>query len=159
MVDLTIITSALAGIKSATEIAQHLRGANISLDKAETKLKIADLISALADAKIAIADIQGVILEKDQQITELKQAQELKSKAVFEKPYYWLENSDKKDGPRDGPYCQQCYDNDQKLIRLQCPNNNGYWICKTCKSEYKDKTYRTPAMVMPNPINPFGRGY
>ena len=142
MVDLTVITSALSGIKSATDIAQFLKGANASLDKAETKLKIAELISALADAKIAIADIKEVILEKDQQISELEQVQNIKSELVFESPYYWLKDPDGK----DGPYCQQCYDNDQKLIRLQCPNNNGYWACKTCKSDFKDKTYTSPSM-------------
>jgi len=136
MVDLTMVASALSGIKNATDIAQFLKGANASLDKAETKLKIAELISALADAKIAIADVKEVILGKDQRISELEQQQSIKSKMVFELPYYWVEDTNRK----EGPYCQQCYDNDNKLIRLQCPDNDGFWECKTCNNHYQDKT-------------------
>ena len=55
MPDITAITAVLNGLKAATDIAQFLRKADLSLEKAELKLQIADLASALADAKIAFA--------------------------------------------------------------------------------------------------------
>ena len=48
---------------------------NVSLEKAETKLKSADLVSSLADAKLEAAKIQDLLLEKDRRIKELEEAQ------------------------------------------------------------------------------------
>ena len=134
MVDLTTITTALSGIKTATEIAQFLNNTDSSLGKAETKLKIAELINQLADAKIAIADIKEIIIEKDRQISELAESQKIHGEVSYEAPYYWHTH----DGKKDGPYCQQCYDTGKKLIRLQSPLGGGHWVCQTCKSTFID---------------------
>lgn len=133
MLDIATVTTALSGIKSATDIAKFLSGANTSLDKAETKLKIAELISALADAKIAIADINEIILEKDQKIGELEKALALKINIKYVAPYYWLGEDEKK----EGPFCQHCYDKDLKLVRLiEKKTTGGSFHCKICSSWY-----------------------
>ena len=143
MVDITAITSILTGLKTATDIAVLLKGSGISLEKAEYKLKLAELISVLADAKIELAEIQQLVMEKEKLIRELQEALEIKETLTWEQPYYWLVDGNNK----DGPFCQQCYDNDRKLARLQ-GNGNGYWECKTCKNSYKDKTYTSPAPMV-----------
>ena len=68
MTDISSITSILESIKTATDIARFFKETTTSLEKAETKLKLADLISALADAKIETAEIQSLISEKDEEI-------------------------------------------------------------------------------------------
>jgi hypothetical protein len=55
------------------------------------------------------------LLERDRKINELEERLDLKAKLTWEKPYYWIVDRDKK----DGPFYQQCYDTDGKLIRLQ----------------------------------------
>jgi len=42
-----------------------LRETDVSLEKAETKLKLAELVGALADAKLELAEVQNLLLEKD----------------------------------------------------------------------------------------------
>ena len=137
MVDIPTIATALNGIKSATDIAKYLKQADASLETAETKLKIAELIEQLAEAKMAMADINEIIFEKDREIAELKKALEVSGKLHYEAPYYWLEEN----GKKDGPFCQQCYENNRKLIHLHSPHGGGFWVCKTCKSDYLDKNY------------------
>ena len=134
--DITSIATVLNSLKTATEIAKLIKNSDVSLEKAESKLKLADLISALADAKIEVTEIQQSLLEKENVILELKSKLEVKSKINWEKPYYWVVDSRQK----DGPFCQHCYDKNRELIRLQ-GNGEGYWECKSCKNNYTDSTH------------------
>ncbi|MDP3331342.1 MAG: hypothetical protein Q8S55_05005 [Methylococcaceae bacterium] len=134
--DLTSISTALSSLKTATEIAKLIKDSDLSLEKAETKLKLAELISALADAKIEVTDIQQTLVEKDSQIQELQEKIVIKQKLQWANPYYWLVDGENK----DGPYCQHCYDKNKELIRLQ-GNGEGYWECKACKNNYTDSSY------------------
>ncbi len=139
MTDIASISSILGCVKTATEIAKLLKDSDLSLEKAEMKLKLADLISALADARIETAEIQSLIAAKDERIAELLAAIETKHNIKYEKPYYWLGEGQE----RDGPFCQRCFDNGGKLIRLQ-DYENGYWDCKVCKNTYTDSRYVAP---------------
>ena len=136
MPDLTTITAALSSIKTATDIARLIKDSGTSLEKAEIKLQTAELIGALADAKIEIATIQTDMLEKDQAITDLSNQLQIKKSVTWDKPYYWVEKGEKK----DGPFCQHCYDVDNKLIRLQGGGKNT-WRCQACKSSVTDGNY------------------
>lgn len=93
----------------------YIKDSGTSLEKAEVKLQIAELISSLADIKIELADVQGILIEKDE--------------------------------GKDGPFCQQCYDNENKLIRLQ-GGGTSHWHCLSSKGAYIDSNYRQP-----NPIH------
>ncbi|MBO9484668.1 hypothetical protein [Salinisphaera sp. G21_0] len=139
MPDLTTISTALASIKTAAEIAKLIKDSNQSLEQAEFKLKLSDLVSSLADAKIEIATIQELLIEKDREIYQLKERIEVKESMFFEPPYYFSERNKVK----DGPFCAQCYDSDGKLIRLI---NNGYgpgiWRCNTCQNTFSDQNYQ-----------------
>jgi hypothetical protein len=135
--DIAAITGVLSSIKIATEIAKLIKDSDFSLEKAETKLKLAELISALVDAKIEVSAIQHTLSEKEAQIRALQDKLSVKQKLEWSVPYYWLTDSEK----RDGPYCQHCYDKNQELIRLQ-GDGEGYWECKACKNHYTDHTYR-----------------
>lgn len=142
MPDLTVISTVLSSIKAASEIAKIVRESGLTLEQAEYKLKLAELVEKLADAKIEIASVQDIIDEKDQRIRKLEQDAEIKGRLTYESPYYWLQN----EGHRDGPFCQQCYDSEKKLMRLT-GNGSGYWACKTCKSNYTDSSYRTEIAI------------
>ena len=126
-------------LTSAIEMAKHIKNSDSSLEKAERDLQLAELISSLADAKVEISNIQQQLLEKDQLIRDLNEQITVKEKLQYEPPYYWLIEG----GKKDGPYCQVCYDKDNKPIRLQEGkiNNKGRWECKVCKNYYTDNTY------------------
>lgn len=148
--DLTSITTVLGSIKTATEIAKLIKDSDLTLEKAETKLKLAELISALADAKIEVTDIQHILIEKDQQIRVLEDKLSIKQKLKWIEPNYWVVDGEQK----DGPYCQHCYDKNKELIRLQ-GNGEGYWECKACKNSYTDSNYKPFSTVSRNDYDPF----
>ena len=135
----TLISSALTSIKTATEIAKFLRDTDISLEKAEFKLKVADLVNSLAEAKLQIADIKNAVVEKDEAINELRAKLEIKGQISYETQVYWLND----EGKRDGPFCQKCYDTDQKLNHLQ-GTKDGRWICYNCKNVFYGPNYHPP---------------
>ncbi len=149
--DMSAISAILGSIKTASDLAKLIKDSGISLQEAEGKMKLADLISALADAKIEMASVQQVLIEKDSEIHKLQEKLEIKKKLYWARPYYWLIDGDKK----DGPYCQQCYDKNKELIRLQ-DLGTGSWRCSNCKEFFTDNTYRTQSRA-DNEWDPFDR--
>jgi ribosomal protein L37AE/L43A len=144
--DLTSITAALSGIKSATDIARLIKNSGASLEAAEIKFKLAELLDSLSDSKIEIANIKEMVLEKELKIQELTAQIDLRANVIWENPYYFKLSET---GEKDGPFCQKCYDSDKELIRLQSPNNNGYWQCKACKSDFKDSSAQSSVGYRP----------
>jgi len=134
MADVGTIAAALSSVKTATDIVNLFRQGDLSLQKAEQKMKLADLVGALAEIKTQLADVQHVILERDNRISELEKKLELRGKLIYDKIYYWVEGTP----TNDGPFCQRCYDSDGRLIRLQ-DVSDGYWECKSCKNGFEDK--------------------
>lgn len=142
MVDIAILGSALGSIKTATDIAKLIKDSGTSLEKAEVKLQIAELISSLADIKMELANVQTILIEKDQDITELRNLLNTKESIVWSKPYYFVRQGEEE----NGPFCQRCYDSEQRLIRLQGGGTN-LWKCLSCKSSYKDSNYQSPGPI------------
>lgn len=138
MVDIAMVSAALTSIKTATDVAKLIKDGEKQLDQAEFRLKLADLLGNLADAKIEIVNITELLAAKDAEIRSLQAQLELKDNLIWEEPFYWKIT----EGQRDGPFCQQCFDASHKLIR--CINKGyqkGVWNCHTCKSMVVDDTY------------------
>ncbi|HLP57941.1 MAG TPA: hypothetical protein VK186_03890 [Candidatus Deferrimicrobium sp.] len=140
---IAMVPTVFANIKTAMDIVKILRESNLSLGEAENKLKLAELMSTLADVKIEVVGLQDLILEKDRKIKELEQTLTVKKNICYEKPFYWMVDGEKK----DGPFCQTCYDSNEKLIRLQIIET-GHWICNICKNLYKDSSYKSSKTTM-----------
>jgi hypothetical protein len=147
--DITSIAALVGSLKAATDIAKFIRESDASLEKAEMKLKLAELISAIADAKVEASQVQQELLDRDERIRALEAKLVLKAEVQWEKPFYWRLQQG---GSKDGPYCQRCYDVEAKLHRLQ-GSGEGYWECKACKSEYTDDSYAPTitSVGFPNP--------
>jgi ribosomal protein L37AE/L43A len=136
MPDIATISSILTSLKAATEIAKFLKDTDISLEKAETKLKLAELVSALAETKSEIAEIQELLIEKDKKINELQYALTQHERMVWRDSVYYMQTED----GEEGPYCPQCYDSERKVIRLQT-YEKGCWHCQTCDKTFFSNTY------------------
>lgn len=133
MVDITSVGTILSSIKTASDIAKLIKDSGTSLEQAEMKLKLADLISALADAKIEVATVQGTLTEKDVEIKELKQKLSVRDAVHYRAPFYWSLTAE----GEDGPYCQKCYDVEGRLVRLQkSVNRENVWSCRACRSDF-----------------------
>ncbi|NAW88783.1 hypothetical protein [Photobacterium halotolerans] len=142
MPDIATISAAITSLKNATDIAKLIKDSGTTLEKAEIKMKLAELISALADAKLEVSDLKELLVSKDEEIRKLQESQDMKKHMVWEKPYYWNMQS----GEKDGPFCQQCFNSDNKLIRLQT-FSEGHWKCLACKNSFFEDDYRPPRVV------------
>lgn len=69
---ITTVAAVLTSLKTATDIAKFLRESDLSIERAELKLKLADLIGALADTKIELAGLQEAISDKDNVLRSLR---------------------------------------------------------------------------------------
>ena len=130
----------LTQTKTAVDIAKFIKNSSDTLDKSGQKLKLAELIEALADIKMETAEIKSLIIEKDEKIQSLENQLKLKNDLKYEAPYYWMINSNDE---KEGPFCQKCYDADKQLIRLQL-RFNDIWDCHNCTGTFKGKDYISP---------------
>jgi len=142
-VDITAVSTGLSSLKTAFDIVRLLKESDLSLEKSEIKLKLAELTSALADARIELANVCQILSEKDGEIRRLKDRIATAEKVYWKSPSYWV----KSDSCDQGPFCQHCYDCQQALVRLQ-GNGEGWWECKACKNTYTDESYKTHQKIL-----------
>jgi hypothetical protein len=112
-------------IKELALLAQKVR--NIELYE--------KLVSFQSDI-VALQEENHDLRAKLQQLTEQLN---LQAKGIWENPFYWVKETEAK----DGPFCQKCYDSDHKLIRLQ-DQGNDIWNCFNCKSYFYGPRYVPP---------------
>lgn len=135
MPDIISIAAALNSLKAATDIAKLLRESDLSLERAELKLKLADLISALADTKLELIEVQEALSEKDKRISELEEAFESKESLVRRLDAYYL--VDEAGNPIGIPYCLRCWENDHKKRQLvQEVKDRWVRVCTACGHRY-----------------------
>lgn len=135
---MTLVATALTSLKTATEIAQIFKVSDDTFAKAELKMKVAELMTALADAKIALSELKENLYEKDQEIKKLKALADKEPEMVFENGIYRHKNDD---GKLEGGYCPRCFDDEKKAIRLR-DYGNGFFRCPKC-----DKTFESGVHV------------
>ncbi|GHC12685.1 hypothetical protein [Thermomonas carbonis] len=146
MPDLASIASALSSLKVATDIVKFIRESDVSLERAELKLKLADLVGTLAEAKIQLSEIQTLLAEKDLEISRLTDAIETKDKVVRHlDAMYFQDDQGKAIG---SPHCLGCWNDKHKLRLLaEAPVEHGIHICTSCHHKYQRRL--TPREASP----------
>ena len=93
----------------------------------------------IMELREAAMELQEENLALREQVRTLEGKLALRGKIGWERPYYWMVE----DGKRDGPFCQICYDKSSTLVRLQ-GGKNGRWACGGCGKAFYDATYVPP---------------
>lgn len=138
MPDLATIGAALSSLKTATDIVKFLRESDLSLERAELKLKLADLLGSLADAKIELVEVQETLIKKDRRITELEEAFQNKDSLVRRSDAYYT--ADKNGEPTGVPYCLRCWENEHKKRQLVHESKNyRIRVCTSCGHQYEGR--------------------
>ena len=143
MSELPAVAAFVGSVRTATEVAKLLMSSGSALEKAELKMKLAELLEALAEAKIQAVAIQEELAASQELARAFRERLEIAEKVVYRAPSYFLQNADE----LDGPFCQRCYDSERKLIRLQQPGREGYWVCQNCKNSVTDEDYEPPKPI------------
>ncbi len=121
---------------------------------------IVDLLKkgATVEAQEKIMELREGVLELQEenaslksQIRELREQLQVRSHLDFEDGVYWLWEEDEAGDPsiKTGPFCQRCYDDENKLVRLQTKSvpqvdvygasigpDVKYHTCLKCRSNY-----------------------
>jgi hypothetical protein len=136
MPDITTIATVLSSLKTATDIAKFLRESDLSIERAELKLKLADLISALAETKMELAELQEAISGKDKRIAELEEAFESKDSLVRKGDAMYAKDDSGK--PTGVAFCLRCWDTEHKQRQLVFGSVPGLFInvCTACGQKY-----------------------
>jgi len=123
-----MVMEALVSIKTAWDVAKIVKTVSDDLGSAELKMQVAELMSALADAKVQAAETVELV-------AELEKIIKTKSEMSFDGNMYYK----KKDGgDKEGPWCPTCYDVKSLEVRLHSGNYQGIivWDCRNCKQEF-----------------------
>jgi hypothetical protein len=136
MPDIAAIGAILNGVKTAIDIAKAIKDADVSLEKAEMKLQVAELISALADAKIGAAEILALIEAKDAEISELQESLKIKETFIRFHDAYYVEGKNKE--PSGDPYCSHCWEVDNKPVHLH-RHTAREKMCPRCRTIYESR--------------------
>ena len=125
------LNAAFNSLTALTTILKGLRGL-------ERAVELAELRSKMVDALEQASDTREVILALQEQNTDLQEKLTRRVAMHWIPPAYWQ----KREGqPNDGPFCPQCWDSEEKEIRLH-PLHNGGLICKTCGNVFGDRPQR-----------------
>lgn len=119
----------VAGIKAAVELAKAVKASADAIDDAQIKLQVAELIGALADAKMEAAESTELIASLQKQLKS-------KTEMEFDGTVYYRV---KDDGEKEGPWCPTCLDARGLEIRLQRDPNRGLgttWACRECHAHF-----------------------
>lgn len=128
---ITAITASINALKALREI-------NAEYDKAELKAQLADVMSSLADAKIALSEAQEFIASQSKDILALKATFE-KSADLIEYRGFKYEH-DESGNPKGEPFCPRCEQRDGFLMRLSQSGARTDLVCPECKSTYSRAT-------------------
>lgn len=134
MTDVITIPTAIATLKNAIDIAKAIRNADISLDKAELKLQLAELTGLLLEAKNEVFGLNEQLRDKDSEIHKLIDALAFKEKLVRIQDVYFRQ--DENSTPIGDPYCAKCFEADSMGIHLIITNNGRQRTCPACQTAY-----------------------
>lgn len=126
------IAGALAALKAAIDGGRALYDTSKAWSEADLKLRIADLINALTDARVTISDLHEELRQRERELQEERDRRRQIDELAFEAPFYWRLS----EGKRDGPFCQRCRDADSKAVRL-IDWKRGRWKCAACDTFYE----------------------
>ncbi|WP_153002691.1 hypothetical protein [Sphingomonas endophytica] len=129
------IVAGIGAVSSALSIAQTLRGIDKSYGDATYKAQLAELIVALADAKLAMAEAKENLASKDKEIERLTLAFSTKSSLVAgEGGYNYLADAN---GNAIGyPVCPKCEQVYGRIMQTKEHEHSGKARCPACSDIY-----------------------
>ena len=128
-----IITAIAAGTK-ALEALKAVQDINKSYDAATWKAKVAELISDIADMKLALIEANDKIRALDMEKGELAAKVVFKAEKTTYEDGYLFEVFDNGE-VAEFPFCQNCLTSG-KYVRIARSPGSGSAFCPGCKTHY-----------------------
>ncbi len=133
---------ALHTASQALELVKGLRTIDKEFDKAELKLKIADLTATLADLKTTLIEAKAEATSKDETIEKLKGVNKRVKDGLIERyGYLYRKRSDDPTMPAGNPFCPVCLQKDGLLFETSVRHETGKpLVCPHCDARYDGVT-------------------
>ena len=126
---------ALTAASTAVKIAKDLREIDRGLDQAELKARLADVISNMADVRIALTDARDEMRERDAEIDRLKEAFKFSGRLVEKDGFKFETFAD--GSPKGDAFCPRCEQNLGRYYRLNSVKGFAVYGCPECKATYQ----------------------
>lgn len=127
-----IITAISAGTK-ALEVLKAIKDIDKSYDAATWKAKVAELMSDIADMKLALVEANDKIHTLNKEKEELKEKVVFKAEKTVYKKGNLFEVFDNNEHA-EFPFCQNCMTAGRYVRIVRGPNSDA--ICPRCKTHY-----------------------
>lgn len=141
------IMNGLTAISKALDIVRVLRDIESQSNDATFKMEVAELHSALADAKIALSDAKETISEKDKEIKSLKEIQSEKMRVVKYKGYNF--GIDEEGSSIGRPFCPVCEQERGLQVQIVRASSN-HDLCPKCHALYSSYPWQLPKEKIPS---------
>ena len=129
------ILEALSAVGTAIEVAKGMRAVEKNFDAATYKIQIADLMTALSDARLELVAARDAALEKEAAFEELKSTLTRQSELVQARGgFKYLADADGR--PRGYPVCPTCEQRDGKLVFTVQDGTVRKVRCPVCDSRF-----------------------
>lgn len=131
------LISLLASFDTALSFGERIKEIVGKTKNEELNSTISKLLKELIDLRKQHAKLTDELLAKDTEIKKLKQQNYFRENLFLDKEKHgYMFNCTPPKGYHEGPYCQNCFDDKEKLISLNV-NKNGAISCPACKTKYK----------------------
>ncbi len=138
--------TAAQSIKAGADLLRGVLTADKALSEAEWKLKLADAIGLLADARMAIVDAGNKTSDLEAEVSRLREALQSKATLVRHHGVYFKAGAD---GVAEGDaYCPHCIEVDAMQVHIVRPINMVNAYCPRCKNVF-DKRSSAPLPKRP----------
>ncbi len=127
-------TSALTGISTALTIVKQLNDIDQKVDEASFKLKIAEISSAFAEAKLGLIDAQQELRQKETEIAALKSSLQRKDETVEHSGYRYRCDAEKQ--PIGTAFCPICMDDGRFVLTVQSDKSGRPYVCPRCDGNF-----------------------
>ncbi|MBO0125109.1 hypothetical protein [Agrobacterium sp. OT33] len=128
------IAGSIAAVTAALGLVKELREIDAQYDKAEMKLKIAELTEALSDTKQGVADVAQALKEKDEEIDRLKKALQRREITVERRGYRYRQNAN--GDPVGDPFCPICLEEGNFTLTAPSYEVGKPFKCPRCKANF-----------------------
>lgn len=130
------IAEAIASVSAAIEVAKGLRSIERNFDAANYKLQLADLMTALSDARLELVAARDAATEQEAEITRLKHAIS-KQAALVEGRGGFKYAMDGEGKPAGLPICPTCEQRDGRITFTVSDGNPRKVRCPVCAARFE----------------------
>lgn len=128
------VAGAISAVTAAIGFARELNNVDVQVDQASLKLKVAELTTSLADAKLGMVEVAEELRKKDAEIASLVEQVRYRAENLVDHNGYRYASDE--GHPVGAPYCPVCEAKGLYIKLVQSHEPGRPYKCPSCKGDY-----------------------